>query len=364
MRKTLMDDPPKTARLAGLVYIDDKELGLRRLRRGRGFSYRDSAGHVIRQRKILARIRSLVIPPAWTDVWICGQENGHIQATGRDARGRKQYRYHPDWNAVRSEGKYQDLALFGKTLPCIRRRVNRDLRRRGLPRPRVLAAIVRLLETTLIRVGNEEYARTNGSYGLTTLRNRHVAVAGTTIQFEFRGKSGIAHEIALQDPRLAAIVKKCQELPGQKLFQYLDDEGTICHIGSSDVNDYLREISGQNFTAKHFRTWTGTALALEILRDCEECTSQTAAKKNIVTAVARVAECLGNTKAVCWKAYIHPAVFEAYLNQRRVPRPTGTHRDTALMEFLTRLSPSLTSGTSSPRAHHRHKPRVDAASRS
>ncbi len=273
---------------------------------------------MVRDAETLARIRSLVIPPAWKDVWICPNADGHLQATGRDARGRKQYRYHPRWREVRDEDKYSRMIDFVRALPRIRRRVRRDLSRRGMPREKVLAAIVQLLETTLIRVGNEEYAKQNESYGLTTIHNRHVRVRGSTLRFDFRGKSGVEHEIDLHDPRLARIVRKCKDLPGQELFGYIDDDDQVRDVGSSDVNDYLREISGHEFTAKDFRTWAGTALAAQALQEFEEFDSEAAAKRNVTRAIERVAERLGNTKAVCRKCYIHPAVIDAYLDRTLV----------------------------------------------
>jgi DNA topoisomerase-1 len=280
--------------------------------------YRDPRGRLVRKANVLARIRSLAIPPAWTDVWICPSPNGHLQATGRDARGRKQFRYHPRWREARDEAKYQNVVDFAKSLPRIRRRVNRDLKRRSLSRPRILATIVRLLETTLIRVGNDDYARENGSFGLTTMLDKHAEIKGNRVQFDFRGKSGIEHEIDLNDPRIATIVRQCQHLPGQQLFQYLDDEGNVRDVGSSDVNDYLREISGHDFTAKDFRTWAGTALAAQALREFEDFDSQAAARRNITQAIERVAERLGNTKAICRKCYVHPAVIDAYLDHSLV----------------------------------------------
>jgi DNA topoisomerase-1 len=269
---------------------------------------------------MLARIRSLAIPPAWRDVWICPVAEGHLQAVGRDARHRKQYRYHPEWRSVRDETKFDRMADFGKILPTIRRRVKRDLARSGLSREKVLATIVRLLETTLVRVGNEEYTRQNDSYGLTTLRNRHVNITGPKVNFYFRGKSGRKHAISVRDPFLAKIVRRLRDLPGYELFQYVDEGGEIRSIGSMDVNDYLREITGRDFTAKDFRTWAGTVLAVEALCEGEPFTTQKQAKKNIVAAVEKVAERLGNTVAVCRKCYIHPAVFEAY-GQAALTRP-------------------------------------------
>jgi DNA topoisomerase-1 len=300
-----------------LKYVDDSQPGIRRRRWGRAFRYVMPSGRPVRQQSVLERIRSLVIPPAWTEVWICRTANGHLQATGRDARGRKQYIYHPRWREARDAAKFANLASFAKALPLIRRRVRRDLQQRGLPRTKVIAAIVRLLETTLIRIGNEEYTRTHGSFGLTTLRGRHVEVVGSTISFEFHGKSGVKHEIDLTDPRLATIVRKCQELPGQKLFQYIDEAGAVRNIGSADVNSYLREISGHAFTAKDFRTWAGTRLALKTLQQLPDFTSAAAARRNILRAIELVARRLGNTKTVCRKSYIHPAVFEAYLDSTR-----------------------------------------------
>ncbi len=261
----------------------------------------------------LGRIKSLAIPPAWTDVWICLAPNGHIQATGRDARGRKQYRYHPHWRETRDETKYERMLVFSRALPRIRARVERDLRRHGLPREKVLAAIVRLMELTLFRVGNIEYSKTNNSFGLTTLRDRHAVIDGSHIRFSFRGKSGVRHEGRIADRRLARIVKNCRDLPGYELFQYLDGDGNRHAIDSADVNDYLREISGEDITAKDFRTWAGTQLAAMALQEFAGFNG-TATKSAIVRAVEEVAKQLGNTAAVCRKCYIHPAIFEGYLD--------------------------------------------------
>ncbi|HEX4129932.1 MAG TPA: hypothetical protein VHZ24_07805 [Pirellulales bacterium] len=311
-------NPVQSAQQAGLRYTTDEQPGITRKRHGGGFEYFDADGRRVRDKKTLNRIRSLVIPPAWTDVWLCLIENGHLQATGRDARRRKQYRYHPRWREVRDEAKYGRLIAFARVLPKIRRRVGRDLRHRGLPRAKVLAAIVRLLETTLIRVGNDEYARDNDSYGLTTMHDRHTRVRGARIRFEFRGKSGVRHEIDLNEPRLARIVRQAQDLPGAELFQYLDEKGQVRDISSSDVNDYLRQIAGEEFTAKDFRTWAGTVLAAQALREFEEFDSHAAAKRNITHAIERVAARLGNTKAVCRKCYVHPAVIDSYLDRTLV----------------------------------------------
>jgi DNA topoisomerase-1 len=306
--------PETAATAAGLHYVADDQPGLTRRRSGRGFRYFAVDGRPLRDPAALGRIRSLVIPPAWTRVWICPDALGHIQATGRDARGRKQYRYHPRWRAVRDEAKYGRMLAFGHALPIIRTRAEEDLSRPGLPRKKVLAAVIRLLEATLIRVGNEEYARDNGSFGLTTFRDRHALVKGSTVKFRFRGKSGKVHEIGVQDRRLSRIVKRCQELPGQELFQYLDGQGRRRAVTSSDVNDYLREITGQEFTAKDFRTWAGTVLAAWALRELQAGRTKTEAKRNMLRAVERVAGRLGNTVAVCRKCYVHPVVFDAYLD--------------------------------------------------
>ncbi len=303
-----------TAHSAGLHYVRDDRPGIRRLRCGKGFRYLDPRGQAVRDRVTLARIRALAIPPAWTDVWICMKDNGHLQATGRDDRGRKQYRYHAHWRKVRDETKYGRLIAFGQALPRLRARVETDLMLPGLPRPKVLATVVRLLATTLIRVGNEEYARANGSYGLTTLRNQHVKVQGGKVHFAFRGKSGIRHRIDLEDRHLARIVRRCRDLPGQELFQYLDEEGVSRRIDSADVNAYLRETAGEDFTAKDFRTWSATLLAAQALREMPPFQSQTQAKRQVVAAIETVANRLGNTPAICRKCYVHPAVVEAYLD--------------------------------------------------
>jgi DNA topoisomerase-1 len=309
-----VNDPVVSARVAGLRYVSDTTPGIRRKRSGTGFNYRGPDGATIRDSATLRRIRSLVIPPAWTDVWICPDPNGHLQTTGRDTKGRKQYRYHSRWREVRDETKYTRMIAFGEALPRIRERVDHDLGLPGLPREKVVATVVRLLETTLIRIGNEEYAKTNRSYGLTTMRNRHVDVSGATLRFHFRGKSGIAHTLDINDRRVARIVKRCKELPGAELFQYIDDDGHRQSIDSGDVNAYLQEITGQEFTAKDFRTWAGTVLAAMALREFESFDEETQAKRNIVRAIESVAERLGNTPTVCRKCYVHPAVLDAYLD--------------------------------------------------
>ena len=310
---TDLADPPAAARAAGLRYVHDDKPGIRRDTVPGGFRYLDAKGEPVEDEATLARIKSLVIPPAWTEVWICPQANGHLQATGRDAKGRKQYRYHPKWRATRDEVKYERMLKFGQALPAIRAEVDRALGLPGLPREKVLATIVYLLEATMMRVGNEEYARTNKSFGLTTLRNRHVKVDGSEIAFRFRGKSGVYHKVKVQDRRLARIIARARDLPGQELFQYVDDEGETHSIDSSDVNDYLRSITGEEYTAKDFRTWSGTVLAALALQEFEKFDSEAQAKKNIVRAIESVAEKLGNTPSICRKCYVHPAVLDAYL---------------------------------------------------
>ena len=327
--------PSESAEEAGLHYVSDAMPGIRRRRAGKGFTYLDSTGRRITDRATLARIRSLAVPPAYTDVWISPQPNGHIQATGRDARGRKQYRYHPRWRDVRDETKFGRMLAFSAALPRIRKRVEQDLSRPGLPREKVLAAVVLLLELTGIRVGNDEYARTNQSFGLTTLRENHVEVSGSTMRFEFRGKSGKVHRVSLNDRRLARIVARCQSLPGEELFQYVDDEGVHQTIGSSDVNDYLQEIAGDEFTAKDFRTWSGTLLALAALEALGPAPSEREAKSTIVAAIDRVAERLNNTRAVCRKYYVHPVILDAYLRGTLLqPTPNGTRAEAALTRGL------------------------------
>ena len=341
-------DPVASARVAGLHYSTDARPGIRRLRRGKAFSYVLPGGRRVTDPDELARIRKLAIPPAWREVWISPDPRGHLQATGLDARGRKQYRYHPRWREVRDETKYGRMMAFGRALPAIRRRTQADLRRQGLPREKVLAAVLQLLEKTFIRVGNDEYARTNRSFGLTTMRDGHVRISGSRVKFIFRGKSGVEHDLELDDGRLARIVKQCRDLPGQELFQYRDEAGNVVDIGSADVNAYLQEVTGQEFTSKDFRTWAGTVLAATILRECDAADSAARAKKNIVQAVEQVARRLGNTKAVCRKCYIHPAVLEAYLDGSmangdrrsggRTPKGIGklTSAESAVLTLLQR----------------------------
>jgi DNA topoisomerase-1 len=306
---------------AGLIYVTDARPGIRRRRSGRGFTYLSPAGRTIRDRKILKRMRGLVIPPAWTDVWICPNPAGHIQVTARDAKGRKQYRYHTKYRKVRDETKFERIFEFSEILPTVRVKVEADLKKEGHSRERVLALVVRLLEETLIRIGNDEYARQNRSYGLTTLRQRHVEVEGHELRFEFRGKSGVRHAVTLTDRRLARIVQHCQTLPGEELFQYLDEDNRRRTVDSGDINEYLRDIAKREITAKDFRTWAGTMLAAKELRELKAAATQRKARQNIVEAVDKVAQRLGNTRAVCRKYYVHPTIFEAYLNGETVPEP-------------------------------------------
>ncbi len=307
------DDPQQVAQASGLRYVTDASDGIRRKGAGKGFSYVGLDGQPIRDKEELARIKALAIPPAWTDVWICPSPRGHIQATGRDERGRKQYKYHPEWRKARDENKYAKMIAFAQALPSIRERTSQDLSRRGLPREKVLAAVVHLLDTTWIRVGNREYAQENGSFGLTTMRKRHVELDGSEIRFQFRGKSGKEHDVDIRDRRLANIIKRCLEMPGYELFKYVDEDGQRHNIESGDVNDYLRELTGQDFTAKDFRTWAGTVLAAQALQEFEEFDSEAPAKKNIVRAIESVAKRLGNTPAICRKCYVHPAVLDTYM---------------------------------------------------
>lgn len=311
-RRNGTPEPAESAEAAGLRYVSDTRPGITRKRSGKGFSYVAPDGRRITEKRELARIRSLAIPPAYSDVWICPDPNGHIQATGRDARGRKQYRYHPRWRETRDETKFERMLEFSRVLPAIRARVDRDLSSPGLSREKVLATVVRLLERTGIRVGNDEYARSNRSFGLTTLRNHHVAISGSKLRFQFRGKSGKVHDVAVTDRRLARIVSRCQAVPGETLFEYADADGVRQSVDSADVNQYLREITGQDFTAKDFRTWAGTIHAVEALGEAGPVETEREAKAAIVQAIDRVAERLNNTRAVCRKYYVHPAVFEAF----------------------------------------------------
>ena len=340
-----------SARAAGLRYASDAKPGIRRVRAGAAFRYFTPEGRRITSADELARIRSLVIPPAWEQVWICPDPRGHLQATGRDARGRKQYRYHPKWREIRDETKYDRMVGFAQALPQIRERTDRDLQQAGVPREKVLATVVQLLEKTLIRVGNDEYAKQNRSFGLTTLRDAHVNVRGARVRFTFRGKSGIEHEIDLDDRRLAKIVRACRDIPGYDLFQFYGEDGQRQVVGSADVNAYLKEVSGEEYTSKDFRTWAGTVHAAQLLRELTAFRSATEAKRNVLRAVEAVAKRLGNTKAVSRKCYIHPAIFDSYLDGRMVkmrlvrPRRAGRSRfaltecEAAVLALLQRRSP-------------------------
>jgi DNA topoisomerase-1 len=335
------------------VYSCDSGPGIRRLKRGQGFVYVLPSGRPLRDPRQLSRIRSLAVPPAWTDVWICDSPNGHIQATGRDARGRKQYRYHARWTAVRSETKYARMAAFGAALPSLRARARADLAQSGLARDKVLALVVHLLERTMIRVGNDEYRRANGSYGLTTLRDRHVSVEGGRVRFRFRGKSGKQHEVAFADPRLARLIRNCQELPGSQLFQYVGEDGTPQDIGSSDVNQYLRAAMGEDFTAKDFRTWSGTVIAAGALASLPPPATRKEGERQVVQAIDQVAEMLNNTRAVCRSSYIHPVIVSAHdqgdltwpaVNRTR-PRKGLSRLETFVLALLSRAA-----GTSTAKA--------------
>jgi DNA topoisomerase-1 len=308
----------ESAKAAGLRYVSDEMPGIRRISRGKGFAYIAPDGKEIDDENDLARIRSLAVPPAYTDVWICPLTNGHIQATGRDARGRKQYRYHKRWREVRDENKYGRMIAFAEALPKIRKRIETDLRLPDMPRDKVLATVVELLQTTAIRVGNDEYAKENGSFGLTTLQNRHATVDGATVRFSFRGKSGVRHAIDLRDRRLARIIRACQDLPGQQLFEYVDDAGETHAIDSADVNDYIRAISAQEFSAKDFRTWLGTVTCAMLLCEQETAESQAERKQRVAAVIKDVAKRLGNTPSVCRKCYVHPHVLETYMEGGRL----------------------------------------------
>ena len=343
----IVADAIDAAEEAGLRYVSDDRPGYTRKAKGEDFDWLDADGEPIRDEQRLLRIKRLAIPPAWTEVWVSPLANGHIQATGRDARGRKQYVYHDRWREVRDENKYDRIISFGKTLPKIRRRIARDLKLPGLPRNKVLATVVQLLERTFIRIGNEEYARENKSFGLTTMKDRHVEVKGAKLRFRFRGKSGREHEVDVTDGRIANIISKLQDLPGQDLFQYVDHDGKVRDITSQDVNEYLREITGEDFSAKDFRTWAGTVLTAIALNAQEQFETPKQAKSNINTAIKAVAKILGNTPAICRKCYIHPAVLENYLDQKSIDGLKQTTEDalekedvdlrsseTAILKFL------------------------------
>jgi DNA topoisomerase-1 len=330
------------AEKAGLEYVNDEEPGIRRQKHGKGFVYLDSDGRKVRDPYAMARIRSLAIPPAWTDVWICASESGHLQATGRDVKGRKQYRYHIDFIAIRDSAKYERLVEFAKSLPALRAAIATQMTLPGLPREKVLATIVYLLDSTLIRIGNDAYARDNESYGITTLRDSHVRINGGELRFHFKGKSGKTWRLTMRDRRIAKIVRSCQDLPGQHLFQYLDDKGDVQRVTSTDVNEFLRALTGRDVTAKDFRTWAGTVLTANLLEQIGKPNSATAAKRQIRAALQEVAARLGNTVAICRKCYVHPSVLEAYaegeLRLRRIAAKDAALRpeEAATLRFLQR----------------------------
>jgi DNA topoisomerase-1 len=329
-----------TARSAGLTYVNDHDRGIRRVYRDGRAGYFDHEHRRVRDPATLARIAALAVPPAWTDVWICADPHGHIQAVGRDARGRKQYRYHDTWRTVRDEDKYGRMLTFGRALPRLRERIEADLARPGLPREKVLGAAVRLLEITLIRIGNDEYARANKTFGLTTLRKRHVTLSGAGAVFEFRGKSGKQRRTGFRDRRLARVLRRCQDLPGQRLFQWVDETGERRHVESADVNDYLREALGDDFSAKDFRTWAATLAAARGLCRLGAEPEHRPSKRAVAACVKAVAGLLGNTAPVCRASYIHPSVFEAYEGGRLPPALAGEPADAerALLDLLARVA--------------------------
>lgn len=326
-----LSDPAASAKAAGLRYVTDELPGIRRMTRGKHFAYVAADGTEITDETELARIKAIAVPPAYTDVWICPIANGHLQATGRDARGRKQYRYHKRWREVRDETKYGRMIAFAQALPAIRKRIEADLGLSGLPREKVLAAVVQLLESTAIRVGNDEYAKDNGSFGLTTLRNKHAKVDGSAVRFSFRGKSGVRHAIDLRDRRLARIIRQCQDLPGQQLFEYVDDDGATHAIDSADVNEYIRSISEADFSAKDFRTWLGTVTCASLLAEQQAAETQTERKQRLTGVIADVAKRLGNTPAVCRSCYVHPQVIDTYLENGALPKPAQVRHTEGLV---------------------------------
>jgi DNA topoisomerase IB len=354
---------PRLARKAGLVYVTDAMPGIRRTRNGDMFVYRAPSGRALSSPRTLARLASLAVPPAYEDVWICPLANGHLQATGRDARGRKQYRYHPRWRAVRDDVKFLRMIDFGRALPKLRRRIARDLAREGLPRDKVVATVVALLDATRIRIGNAEYARDNGSFGLTTLRNRHARFAGGKLVLAFRGKGGASHEVEVDDRRLARLVRRCQELPGQRLFQYIGDDGARHSIDSDAVNDYLREAMGADFTAKDFRTWGATLHAIGLLArtPLPERPSESALKSSITAVIRQVAQDLRNTPAVCRKSYVNPDVFTAWRDGslHRIAGATSTAAPRRAETLAIALLETCARGRATPAAvksslAHRH----------
>jgi DNA topoisomerase I len=342
------------AEAAGLLYVHDDDPGLTRVKAGTGFDYFDAKGRPVTDEKVIDRIRSLAIPPAYVDVWICKSPRGHIQATGRDERGRKQYRYHPKWAEARAETKFARMAAFGRALPQLRETVDHDMAKRGLPREKVVATVVRLLETTMIRVGNDQYAKENKSFGLTTMRTRHLHLHGSEVEFEFKGKSGVQHKTQVHDRRLARVIKSIQELPGQRLFQYVDHDGERHAVESDDVNAYLKAATGEHFTAKDFRTWAGTLAAAKALSMHPAPHNEREAKKTVTLCVKATAGLLGNTPAVCRSAYIHPAVVKAFID-KRLPEVfaevDGEAFEAEVLQFLDALSEEVEAETGqSPKA--------------
>ena len=343
----------EVAEAAGLIYVHEDDPGLARVKTEAGFDYVDAKGRPVADPKTIDRIRALAIPPAYVDVWICKSARGHIQATGRDERGRKQYRYHELWSAARAETKFARMAAFGRILPALRERVDHDLNKRGLPREKVVATVVRLLETTLIRVGSDEYAKANKSFGLTTLRARHLHLHGADVEFEFKGKSGVQHKTSVHDRRLARVIKSIQELPGQRLFQYVDGDGARHAVDSHDINDYLHEVTGEDFTAKDFRTWAGTLAAAKALSMHPAPQTEREAKKTVTLCVKATAGLLGNTPAVCRSAYIHPEVLRAFVDQRlpeAFAEVDGADFEQAVLKWLDALTEEVEAETGQSRA--------------
>jgi DNA topoisomerase-1 len=346
----IVADPVKTATAAGLLYVSDTMPGITRVKKGKGWCYVYTDGSICKDEQTLSRIRKLVLPPAWTNVWICPYDNGHLQATGYDKLNRKQYKYHPGWSSLRSQTKYYRLIQFGNKLPAIREAIEKDIRKQGLCQRKVLAIVVMLMERTFIRIGNTAYEKLYGSYGLTTLRDKHVVISGSSIRFEFKGKKGVYQTIELRNRRLAHLVQKCKDIPGQELFQYYDDDGKRHSIDSGMVNDYLKGITGCDFTAKDFRTWAGSLCALRALREIGPASGITEMKRNIVRAIDRVSEQLGNTRAICRKYYIHPVIINMYEENcladyfrelDKVEEQGGelTHEEKLLMRILESRTP-------------------------
>jgi DNA topoisomerase-1 len=332
-------DPKEAAESVGLRYVSVEQPGIRRRKSGRGFRYLHPDGTTVTDAQVLGRIRAIVIPPAWAEVWVCRSANGHIQATGRDAKGRKQYRYHTSFREIRESSKYEHMIAFAHALPGIRAKVREHMALRGLPREKVLATVVHLLETTLIRVGNDDYARQNDSYGLTTLKNRHLAIDGAELRFRFKGKSGKQWSVSIRDRRAAKVLRACHELPGQELLQYVNEAGECQGIDSADVNAYLRELTDADITAKDFRTWAGTVLAALALREFESFDSAAMAKRNIRAAIEKVAARLGNAPAICRKCYVHPVLIDSYLDEGSLLLEVRSQAESDLRDDIAGLTP-------------------------